>query len=757
MKYIKFLFRKNLLFTISLLLISSVAVFAAPPGTPYTANETLDPSCAPGDTNCIVQLSAGSDNLWNHTMTGNLLTNGNWLSNDGGNEWVFITSTWSVGVWSSTPFQPLTVAWNIAAFNYYAYDQAPTNAGTVWFGNGNGPWIEYWGNSSWQTWSLIFKTNTSERMRINQSGNVGIGTTSPTEKLQVQFWNIALSDAYELKWWNSSIYWYNGAGWYINFKPNNVQSLYLNDSGNVGIWTISPARKLDVSGSSRITGDSGSTALQLQPAANTWGMTIDGTSTASQSYGLRINAWTNSSDTPFQVKDAAQTTDLMTILWNGTVGIWTSSPSAKLDIAGNLFFSAANPVINFNLWGPTISVPAASTLAFSTSSSEKMRIDPNGNVGIGITPVGTAKISLHGALRFTNDNSSASDIYTGIGAVGTDIIWIATAGTERMRIDSAGSVGIWTTSPIAKLEVKSAADSRWITLSSTSGNSPFYETYAWWAAANQKIWRWWSIASNGYFILQTVNDGYTGAIDRMSISPIGEVTTNGWILYVWNANGTQDTRVEVWASTTWNHNSYVDLVWDTTYGDYGARFIRGAGVGGDTSLIHQGTGSLLITTLASAPIRFYTNNLQRAVINTSGTLTLNTYGAGTLTTDASGNVTASSDERLKDVKWKFIRGLSDIIKITPITYKWNKESGLDQTEEYSWFSAQDIQKAIPEAVWTDDRGYLSLSDRPILATLVNAIKELYTQLTSNDEDIAALKKIIELQQKQIDYLMSQAK
>ena len=49
---------------------------------------------------------------------------------------------------------------------------------------------------------------------------------------------------------------------------------------------------------------------------------------------------------------------------------------------------------------------------------------------------------------------------------------------------------------------------------------------------------------------------------------------------------------------------------------------------------------------------------------------------------------------------------------------------MDTTTPYFGFSAQNMQTAIPEAVATDTRGYLTLSDRPILAALVNAFKDL---------------------------------
>jgi hypothetical protein len=49
---------------------------------------------------------------------------------------------------------------------------------------------------------------------------------------------------------------------------------------------------------------------------------------------------------------------------------------------------------------------------------------------------------------------------------------------------------------------------------------------------------------------------------------------------------------------------------------------------------------------------------------------------------------------------------------------------LDTENIYTGFSAQNVQKVIPEAVGKDRNGNLTLSDRPILAAIVNAIKEL---------------------------------
>ena len=149
----------------------------------------------------------------------------------------------------------------------------------------------------------------------------------------------------------------------------------------------------------------------------------------------------------------------------------------------------------------------------------------------------------------------------------------------------------------------------------------------------------------------------------------------------------------------------------------------------------------------SGYIQFSTGGTERVRIATAGGVRFNAYGAGTLVTDSSGNITASSDRRLKNVSGKFTRGLDAIMEIQPKVFTWKPESGMNTEDVNVGFIAQDVQAAIPEAVGTvktndveeDDKEnpgqkrtrkerkaaeYLTLSDRPIIAALVNAVKEL---------------------------------
>ena len=119
-----------------------------------------------------------------------------------------------------------------------------------------------------------------------------------------------------------------------------------------------------------------------------------------------------------------------------------------------------------------------------------------------------------------------------------------------------------------------------------------------------------------------------------------------------------------------------------------------------------------------------------AQLTTTGTVRFSTFGAGTLQTDALGNLSLSSDERLKNIEGEFTRGIDALRLITPITYEWKESSGFDTSTLYAGFSAQNIQEAIPEAVGVGSNGFLTLSDRPIPAALVNAAKEQQLTLDS---------------------------
>jgi len=132
-----------------------------------------------------------------------------------------------------------------------------------------------------------------------------------------------------------------------------------------------------------------------------------------------------------------------------------------------------------------------------------------------------------------------------------------------------------------------------------------------------------------------------------------------------------------------------------------------------------------------------------ASLHVAGTLRFSNFGAGSLITDSSGNVSVSSDERLKDVQGSFDRGLEEILQLDPILYKWNDTSGMETETTYAGLSAQNVQSVIPEAVDVDSNGYLTLSDRPIMAATINAIKEQQLQIEELKSLITGEGKVLE--------------
>jgi hypothetical protein len=304
--------------------------------------------------------------------------------------------------------------------------------------------------------SLAFTTNNSEAIRITSTGNVGIGTTSPNAKLQV-----------------------NSGG-----------------SGNIASFA---------SGATSINNYAGITLHTQTNSGNDWyGSEIRSINTASTPGSLnpRLGFFTQDNNTYLP----ANRTEKMSILGNGNVGIGTSSPDVQLDIedTGNVVIDLnttsanANTTIRFQESGTVkatmgyegtsdvllianggftagngINIDASNNVGIGTPSpSEKLEVAGNsyfnGKVGVGITPATTWDLRIRGQYPLGLQNSSGLSKFefyadlnenrylNGAKIVGynQDLSIDTTSSSYDIILGSSGgNVGIGTTSPGQKLDV----------------------------------------------------------------------------------------------------------------------------------------------------------------------------------------------------------------------------------------------------------------------------------------------------------------
>jgi hypothetical protein len=241
-----------------------------------------------------------------------------------------------------------------------------------------------------------------------------------------------------------------------------------------------------------------------------------------------------------QFRTADNASALVDITNAGNVGIGTSSPSSSWASAnnfvisdtssdggmtilsstsgnGNIMFSDAAAGAFSDARGLISYLHASDAMRFMTANSEAMRIDSSGNVGIGTSspdaPLeiegnvsSTTQFSGFGGLRIHNANGSAhgvtSEMYFTAGtgssnrgaaigsqftsaASGNDLYFATNGGnvsstntlSERMRITSAGNVGIGTSSPQAELHVHDPAGHAKIRLSGVASDADTFEIY----------------------------------------------------------------------------------------------------------------------------------------------------------------------------------------------------------------------------------------------------------------------------------------
>jgi hypothetical protein len=338
--------------------------------------------------------------------------------------------------------------------------------------------------------SYSFRKSGSSLLDIVNSGNVGIGTSNPAEKLHVQGTITSRSGSGILNMTHdgtngslsssSQLLFYAGGTGNLILHTNNAQRLHINTIGNVGIGTNTPASRLAVNG--LITENSGDGVYYNVVTQKDVGFNAN---------QIPLNQYLGQlafldQYSPSGLRRDGGGSDDLVIDSNGRIGIGTTLPGGQVGIntspAWSSFNYGANLVIsgsrnnglgildsgNTNPWfigngGGTLVFSTMPALGDTTTgATTRFTISNTGNVGIGtITPTHRLHIgplngnhlylasgnNAYGWVVDTNDFGAASvpmRIFRRTDGVSTESVTI---------LNQSGNVGIGVTLPTYKLQV----------------------------------------------------------------------------------------------------------------------------------------------------------------------------------------------------------------------------------------------------------------------------------------------------------------
>jgi hypothetical protein len=500
-----------------------------------------------------------------------------------------------------------------------------------------------------------------------------------------------------------------------NVARLNAANVFTNSgntsfAGNVGLGTTNPQSKLDIAydatnatGIRIVPGYDGS-SIQMRGTPNSVGwyhsniITGRDSPTAVYASYLAFSTENKSSGT------TDTSTEKMRILGNGNVGIGTTNPRNQLEIMGPNTYSAS---IRFAL-GPNYptyysemgfltgqgssitefraTAGGTSTVAMEYDAGGNVHI-PSGKLAIGATDPGTAKLYVNGNVGIGTTSPGGVSLPNGFGTSGK-VLEILTSGAQ-------GSAGLL-----------------------LRGFSTAY---------GLELWN----SGNGTGYIDLTNSGNLHFRSNTQGTPVTNMTILG------NGNvgiGTTSPTELLHLSTKSSYN--IPIYLNMTSDRFGGGSLPIGGIKFKNAQNEYEIARIEVTNSAAweadaGVLNFMTRPAggtltQRMRIDNAGSVSINSLAScGGIQTNGSGTMSCTSDARLKDIKGSFTQGLDAINKINPETYSWKQDSGLyDNGILYSGFIAQNIEQAIPEAVNYNAAGYRQVNTTTILATTINAIKEL---------------------------------
>ena len=613
-------------------------------------------------------------------------------------------------------------------------------------------------------------------MTINSSGNVGIGTTSPSYKLEVykagfnaaQISGDSTSETQLRFNGNTAARIHNESNTALIIATNASEVARFDNSGNFGIGTTSPSAPLDVAGNFIFksptntlygnfdTTTAGYGAFRLQNQGSNYGF-IGQTSSLLASGGSNT-ALGLRSENEFAIATGGST-ERMRIDSSGNVGIGTTSPTEKLDVNGGTVIKGS--LTNGSGTGSALRMQHSSNISeilslepgvawrelrlnasqqtFYIAGGEKMRIDSSGNLLVGktnnalandgvvireggeILATNTSDLSANfnrlstdgGIVGFYKDGSTVGSIgaYSGdfwIGQGNTGLLF--DDGSDILRPANAsggnrdGNYDLGTSSS----RFKDLYLSGKTYLNTTSGAELILQTDA----------------TRGFVGTSTSHDLIleTGGSERMRIDSSGNllVGTTSQINSSTFSFDSGSSRGGIFEnSATAAHTLQVQNT-NASYAD----------LGGGMLYINQSGGASVTGFRA---ISVYANSIARFAVRGDGTI----FSQNT-------TVQSISDERFKENVKNLETGLSEVMNLKPRRFDWKEGRGTNQ-KNVAGFIAQEIETVLPDLVdefkdgLEDNEMYKTVGYTGLIPTLVKAIQEQQAQIEALQSEINELK------------------
>ena len=306
--------------------------------------------------------------------------------------------------------------------------------------------------------TIAFSEGGAEAMRIDSSGNVGIGI-SPSQKLDVNGGS-AIRGTLFIGDGSSSLIRKLTSSTPLTFANNaGSAEMTIDSSGNVGVGTASPTQKLDIQSAAA------SVQIKSTTATNSANLKIENNSTAyignesssvnSLFLGTTAYATCLGNVAAYPVQLATNNNVRMTIDSSGNVGIGNTNPATALETAsfgkGLAIGSTSDSANNITIVSSPTSTIAAlkfgdggsgvydqgylvydhtnNSMLMGTNRAERIRIDTSGNVGIGETSIG-GRLHIKGSTAtsssfsvFVTDSAGSTEFFVrDDGLIGTGVL-----------------------------------------------------------------------------------------------------------------------------------------------------------------------------------------------------------------------------------------------------------------------------------------------------------------------------------------------